>query len=441
MPDRQCPILYIKVEMKLSTASCLDEPVNFTRDKIPWWLDLDKAARMALSIPTLESDGTLCQEILACTFDVIVIGAGVAGLSATLEAAKLGLKVLCLEAGPVIGLGATGRNAGILCAGINMPIAQAPQDNEAGQLWRQTAITLAEMQAKSQETGSLVRVTQRGGLGLATSKTAVTRLIHEAKARTEAGLKAHMISTADAKKMSGGRLNLKGVQAAICYPDEGSIHPLTLLAQLACDARLAGAKFIGGATVLDAKETSPLQAGRRTGSSAGSRAGSPMGNNPGWQLKLAGGLVQQAPFVIKAVGPTAAPTARIYALSFKIDLPSDFPLFWDAAPYVYYDFRAGDGRLTASGGRYAKVGGGRDAHYHKNMADATRHWMPELARHEPSHTWAVDIEVAHDLVPHLTPLGKQGRGFAIDGLGALGVLPGIVLGRQAAQRLACREQK
>jgi len=408
--------------MKPSNATCLDQPDILTGAKIPWWADLSQAARAALSLPTPDSDREACQKILASTYDVIVVGAGVAGLSATLEAARLGLRVLCLEAGPVIGLGATGRNAGILCAGINMPIADAPQDNEAGQLWRQTAITLKEMQAKSEEKGSLVRVTQRGGLGLATSKTAVKRLVQEAKARTDAGLNAHMIDCASVKKMSGGRLNLKGVLGAICYPDEGSIHPLTLLAQLAHDARTCGAQFVGRARVVEARE---VNAPRTAGGKASI-----------WQMRLDDGSLVVAPLVIKAVGPTAAPTARIYALAFKIDLPSDFPLFWDAAPYVYYDFRAGDGRLTASGGRYAKVGGGRDPHYHKNMAAAAKRWLPELARHEPTFKWAVDIEVAHDLVPHLTPLGQSDRGFAIDGLGALGVLPGVVLGRQAAQRLA-----
>jgi len=407
--------------MKLSAATCLQEPLNSTRDKIPWWQDLNAATRDALTLPSLQTDGDVCAHLLRDEYDVLVVGAGVAGLSATLEAARLGLSVLCIEAGSVIGLGATGRNAGILCAGINMPIAAAPQDAESGQLWRQTAVTLKEIQELSQKAKSLVQVTQRGGLGLARSKTAVKRLVQEAKARTAAGLNAHMIDTAEVAKMSSGRLNLEGVEAAICYPDEGSIQPLTLLAQLASDARLAGAKFIGGATVTGAKEVD------------------------GWELELVGGAKVCGRFLIKAVGPTSAPTARIYALSFECALPDDFPLFWDAAPYVYYDFRAGNGRLTASGGRYAKVGGGSDERYHANMAAAARHWMPELEGQEPCHTWAVDIEVAHDLVPHLTPLGKSSdwhkrdhklcRGYSIDGLGALGVLPGVVLGRQAAQKL------
>jgi glycine/D-amino acid oxidase-like deaminating enzyme len=365
--------------------------------------------------------------LLADHYDLIVVGAGVAGLSATLEAAKLGLAVLCLEAGSVIGLGATGRNAGILCAGINMPIARAPQNEDSGKLWLLTAQTLDEMVSQAKRPDSLLAATRRGGLGLATSRTALNRIKQEAKARTKAGLNAHVMDKKDVAKMAGGRLNLKNVQAAICYPDEGSIHPLTLLAQLAFDARRAGAVIVGDAMVVASEE---VVTDKRPPSK------NKTGKNSNWLLKLASGQKINAPFIIKAVGPTAAPTARIYALSFKIDLPSDFPVFWDAAPYVYYDFRAGDGRLTASGGRYAKVGGGKDMHYHKNMAAAARHWLPELAHHEPSHTWAVDIEVAHDLVPHLTPLGKAGQGFAVDGLGALGVLPGVVLGRQAARHLA-----
>ncbi|MBS1988892.1 MAG: FAD-dependent oxidoreductase [Cyanobacteria bacterium SZAS LIN-3] len=415
--------------MKLSAAACLQEPVNETRVKIPWWQDLSTALKQALDLPTAQSEPDLCRNLLAQDWDLIVVGAGVAGLATALEAARLELKVLCLEAGETLGLGATGRNAGIMCAGINMPIALAPQDAESGQLWRQTAVTLKEIQVLAGQKDSLVQVTKRGGLGLARSKTAVKRLEQEARARTAAGLNAHMIDCTEVKKMSGGRLNLEGVQAAICYPDEGSIQPLSLLAQLATDALRAGAKFIGAAPVREATEVE----------SGGGRH---------WELTLADGGKVKSRALIRATGPTAAPTARIYALSFNCDLPADFPLFWDAAPYVYYDFRAGNGRLTASGGRYGKVGSSAavDARYHANMAAASRQWLPELAAVEPMHTWSVDIEVAHDLVPHLTPLGKAEKwhkhdhqlcsGYSIDGLGALGVIPGIVLGREASRRLA-----
>ncbi len=90
-----------------------------------------------------------------------------------------------------------------------------------------------------------------------------------------------------------------------------------------------------------------------------------------------------------------------------------------------------------SGGRYGKAGvTHHDAAYHKRLADAARHWLPELAGKEPAYTWAVDLTVTADMIPTLRPLGVRGSGLAIEGLGALGVLPGIVLGQRAGTTMA-----
>jgi hypothetical protein len=151
-----------------------------------------------------------------------------------------------------------------------------------------------------------------------------------------------------------------------------------------------------------------------------------------WHITLAGGTVMQAKGLISAVGPTSKPTARIFALAFAADLPDNFPLFWDASPYTYADFRSGNGRLTVSGGRYGRAGATRhDANYYKRLADAARRWLPELTGQEPIFTWAVDLDVAAGMIPRLRILGNAAPGVAIEGLGALGVLPGIVLGRRA----------
>ena len=158
-----------------------------------------------------------------------------------------------------------------------------------------------------------------------------------------------------------------------------------------------------------------------------------------WQLTLAHGGEIEARGLISAVGPTARPNARIFALAFAADLPGNFPLFWDASPYTYADFRPGNGRLTVSGGRYGRAGvTRRDAAYYKGLADKARHWLPELVGKEPEFTWAVDLEVAADMVPALRVLGGKAPGVAIEGLGALGVLPGIVLGRQAGRSVVNR---
>ncbi len=77
----------------------------------------------------------------------------------------------------------------------------------------------------------------------------------------------------------------------------------------------------------------------------------------------------------------------------------------------------------------------RDAVYHKRLADAARHWLPELADREPVATWAVDLDVAADMIPHLRELENVRSGLTIGGLGALGVLPGIILGQRAGRTI------
>ena len=70
--------------MKFAAAPCLLETVPQTSSIIPWWSDLSDAARVALQLTTLTAS------TLAETYDLVVVGAGIAGLSATLEAARTG---------------------------------------------------------------------------------------------------------------------------------------------------------------------------------------------------------------------------------------------------------------------------------------------------------------------------------------------------------------
>jgi glycine/D-amino acid oxidase-like deaminating enzyme len=201
-------------------------------------------------------------------------------------------------------------------------------------------------------------------------------------------------------------------------PDEGRIHPLTLLAHLAQQARSEGVVIAGRAHVVTCQEIQGKMESHY------------------WQVSLANGTIITARGLIRAVGPTAQPNQRIYALTFAADLPDNFPLFWDASPYTYADFRPGNGRLTVSGGRYGKAGvTRRDAAYHKRLADAARHWLPELENKEPTSTWAVDLAVSPDMIPTIHNIGDTAPGLSIEGLGALGVLPGIVLGQRAGKQI------
>ncbi len=379
---------------------------------IPWWQDLDEAAYAQLEIPAIET-------LPLRPFDVVVIGGGVAGLSAALSAREVGANVLILEREAMLGYGATGRNAGILSAGINMHLVDLPLDGAEAAFWPATTDMLLSLVNEAAQPDAIIAASLTGAFSLAESASAARKLAREARARVKMGLQAEMWTAAQVAEATGGRLNTQSVVSALWLPNEGRLHPLTLLAHLARKARAIGVQFAGQAEVISSEEVQKR------------------GSGHSWQVTLRHGMTIEAAMLIRAIGPTAQPNARIYALAFAADLPATSPLFWDAAPYTYADFRPGNGRLTVSGGRYGKAGVTRhDASYYKRLANAARHWLPELTGTKPSYTWAVDLSVTADMIPTLHSTGNLAPAYAIEGLGSLGVLPGMVLGQRVGAIVA-----
>ena len=381
---------------------------NSLRITIPWWHALDPIITTEL---TLSPVAHLRSE----TYDVVVIGGGVAGLSAAISARATGARVLLLERERMLGYGATGRNAGILSAGVNMHIADLPPDSPGARFWPETTHVLLSLVEEAARPDTILQARLTGAISLAESRHAAKKLVREARVRASAGLHAEIWQPEQVAQATQGRLDTRTVVNALWLPKEGRIHPLTLLAYLARQAKHAGVELVGDATVTSYQEVSTR-------------------NGHVWKLTLADGRTLTAQGLIKATGPITTANARIYALAFAIELPDTFPLFWDAAPYTYADFRPGNGRLTVSGGRYGHAGiTHNDAKYYKHLTHSARHWLPELADQKPLYTWGVDLDVTANMIPELHTLGENIPGVSIDGLGALGVLPGIVLGKRAGQ--------
>lgn len=381
---------------------------------IPWWQDIDTTVYAALQL-------SLLSEAALSPVDVVVIGGGVAGLSAALAIKERDatLRVLVLEQAEMLGYGATGRNAGIFTPGINMAMSEIDPESPALDFYPATTALFHDLIDEGQKDGTLLSVRKTGAINMATSKRAAHKLERETQLRIQSGLRAELWTPAQVNEATRGRLDTKTVVSAMWLPDEGRIQPLTLLAHLARRARATyQVQIVGQARV--------------TGYEAVKR----QGQAGYWQVALADNPALQARALINCVGPTVKASARIYALAFKADFPADFPLFWDASPYTYADYRPGNGRLGVSGGRYGKVGVTKnDNAYYQRLADATRRWTPELRGTRPTHRWAVDLYVTADLVPAMRVLEEGAPGAAIEGLGAHGVLPSMVLARQAADYL------
>jgi glycine/D-amino acid oxidase-like deaminating enzyme len=379
---------------------------------VPWWTDLAPGILDELWLLAYASSSPF-------PVDVAVIGGGVAGLSAALSARQAGAEVVVLEREALLGYGATGRNAGILSAGINMGLADLEPGSAGAAFWPATTAALLALVEEAKRPGSVLSATLTGALSLAESANAARHLTRETQVRIAAGLRAELWTPAQVAAYTQGRLNTATVVQAMWLPDEGRIHPLTLLAHLARQARAAGVQLFGQATVTGYEEEAIE------------------GRASCWRLTLANGASMKARGLIQCVGPTARPNARIYALAFSAGLPDTFPLFWDASPYTYADYRPGNGRLTVSGGRYGKAGmTRRDAAYYQRLADGARRWLPELAHQSSIYQWAVDLDVTSAMVPGVRILGSVAPGRVIEGLGALGVLPGIVLGRRVGKEIA-----
>lgn len=385
---------------------------GYLHTTIPWWGDISAEVRRELH---LDSQETLHSRRV----DIVVIGGGVAGLSAALGARAIGADTLLLEATPGLGRGATGRNAGILSTGVNMGVADLDPHGPEARFWPETTIVLLDLVKVSQAKHSLLQAQLTGSLNLAESAHAARQLAREVQARIALGTRAELWTAEEVTEYTDGRLNASKVVSAMWLPEEGRIQPLTLLAHLARLAREMGVTMIGGAHVAAyLEQTGP-------------------GTTAHWQITLNNGSIIESEGLICATGPTARPNAHIYALSFAANLPDTFPLFWDAAPYSYADYRPGQGRLTVSGGRYARAGGSKHPEkYYQHLIDSARYWLPELNDQQPIYQWGVDLDVTADMVPNLRELGENAPGLAIEGLGALGVLPGIVLGQRGGDLLA-----
>jgi gamma-glutamylputrescine oxidase len=197
-------------------------------------------ANRSITCPALNGD---------VTTDVVIIGAGFTGISAALELAKAGYKVVVLEAGR-IGSGASGRNGGQICTGFS-----AAQSKLAGQLGEADARKCFDI---SEDAKRLIetRIAEhnidcdlRWGYMHCAAKPGQEDSFKAWKDEYDAlGYTGSEIFT---KQQLEERLGSKLYHGALREPRAGHFHPLNYLLGIADAAQKAGAVIYENSRVLE----------------------------------------------------------------------------------------------------------------------------------------------------------------------------------------------
>jgi gamma-glutamylputrescine oxidase len=198
------------------------------------------SANRVITCPALQGD---------VTTDVVIIGAGFTGISAALELAKAGYKVVVLDQGK-IGSGASGRNGGQICTGFS-----ATQSKLEGQLGKADARKCFEI---SEDAKRLIesRIAEhnidcdlRWGYMHCAAKPGQEDSFKAWKDEYDAlGYTGSEIFT---KEQLQDRLGSKLYHGALREPRAGHFHPLNYLLGIADAAQRAGANIFETTRVLE----------------------------------------------------------------------------------------------------------------------------------------------------------------------------------------------
>jgi gamma-glutamylputrescine oxidase len=182
--------------------------------------------------------------------DVVIIGAGFTGVSAALDLAQAGLKVVVLEAG-LIGAGASGRNGGLTCSGWRHDqrwLESRLGVDDSRKLWNLAEDAKADLLARMAHYG-IDADFQPGQIYAAHTPRLMDALDDDAAYMEDqyAYLATTRLDRAACAQALGTDVYLGGWRDRTA----GHLHPLKLLYGLAGAAHAAGAHFLEGTRALE----------------------------------------------------------------------------------------------------------------------------------------------------------------------------------------------
>jgi gamma-glutamylputrescine oxidase len=351
--------------------------------------------------------------------DVAIIGAGFTGVSAALDLAEAGLKVIVIEAN-ALGAGASGRNGGLVCSGWRhdqMWFEARTGKDDAHKLWALAETAKADLLSRMARYG--IKADWQSGQIFAAHTPAQLKAL-DADAR-------HMGDHYDYQKPL--RLNKDEVARALgtgVYhggwrdPSAGHLHPLKLLYGLAGAAHGAGAIFHENTRALEIGQNG---AGRFVRTAKGTLSADHIlicgdGYLDGIQADVEARVLPIGSFVL-----ATAPLANELAI-----LP-DHDSVMDTRFVVNYWRKSADNRLIFGGGEKYTPDWPSDV---KNFVRANMIKIyPKLSGVEITHAWGGALGITPTRLPFMR---QYGPGIvSASGYSGQGVVLAPYFGRILAQ--------
>lgn len=354
--------------------------------------------------------------------DVAIIGAGFTGLSAALQLARAGAKVVVLEA-QEIGSGASGRNVGLVNAGL----WESPQGviQRLGPDYGQRMLGLLDaapglvFELITQH-GIECEASRRGTLHCAPDERGEAELCRRQAEWRQLGAALTLLDAAETGRLTGSRL----YRSALLDRRAGTIQPLAYARGLATAAMRAGALIF---------TASPALSWERAQSA--------------WRVPGARGAVTADWIVVTTGAYTCYLTSRLRRQ--QIQLPyfnfaseplSDRTLalilperqgIWDTRT-VLRSFRLDQsGRLIV--GSLGALGGWHGCIHRDWARRAVLRTFAQLEEVSFPFAWYGMIDMTSDHVPHFHRLDTQV--IAVTGYNGRGIAPGTAFGQQLAHHV------